>query len=373
MKPGHRIRGKFELVEVAGRGGMAVVWRAVQHGDAGFRRVVAVKQMHDHLVGSQLYVDMFAEEARVLADLESPNIANVYDFVAEEDQYYLVMEWIEGVDLGSYVRHFTQAQSKTRWELVTAVGIGLMKALAAAHERVGADGQPAPVVHRDVSPHNVLITTKGQVKLIDFGLSLARDRGRELTEPGIVKGKMSYLSPEIVGGKRPTVFSDQFAAGSVLWEALVGRKLFEGNNDFDVFTKLRNAQIQPLQPSRRDVPKDLAAVVNRALSPSEGERFASAREMGRQLSLVLRSARAPRDLYELLGRSVVEARSELGLGQRTGEASTTTPLADWDPEEMAAEAERQAAAVPKRPRTDPPLQAVKRGVLHRIPFFRKKS
>jgi serine/threonine-protein kinase len=196
---------------------------------------------------------------------------------------------------------------------------------------------------------------------------------------------MSYLSPEIVGGKRPTVFSDQFAAGSVLWEALVGRKLFDGNNDFDVFTKLRNAQIQPLQPNRRDVPKDLASVVGRALSPSEGERFASAREMGRQLSLVLRSARAPKDLHELLGRSVVEARTELGLGHRTGEPSSTTPLADWDPEEMEIEIQRQATprpeakppriptAKPARPDTDPPLQSAKRGVLHRIPFFRKKS
>jgi serine/threonine-protein kinase len=394
MAPGQRIRDKYELVEIAGRGGMAVVWRAVQHGDAGFRRTVAVKQMHEHLIGSKLYVDMFAEEARVLADLESANIANVYDFIAEEGQYYLVMEWIEGIDLGTYVRFYTEAQTKTRWELVTAIGIGLMKAVAASHERVDVDGQPAPVVHRDISPHNILITTRGQVKLIDFGLSLARDRSRELTEPGIVKGKMSYLSPEIVGGKRPTVFSDQFAAGSVLWEALVGRKLFDGSNDYEVFTKLRNAQIQPLQPNRRDVPRDLSAVITRALSPSEGERFASAREMGRQLSLALRSARAPRDLHELLGRSVIEARAGLGLGQRTGEPSTTTPLADWNPEEMAGPAEKPEAAKPaskngrppsasradeaqpeKRGRTPtaPPIQEVKRGVLHRLPFFRKRG
>jgi serine/threonine-protein kinase len=374
MRQGHRIRDRFELVEIAGRGGMAIVWRGLQLGDVGFRRTVAVKQMHDHLVGSPLYVDMFAEEARVLADLESPNIANIYDFVREDDQYYLVMEWIEGIDLGSYVRHFTRAQSKTRWELITAVGIGLMKALAAAHERVGADGQPSPVVHRDVSPHNILITQKGQVKLIDFGLSLARDRGRELTEPGIVKGKMSYLSPEIVSGKRATVFSDQFAAGSVLWEALVGRKLFEGVNDFDVFTKLRNAQIQPLAPSRRDLPRDLTQVITRALSPSEGERFASAREMGRQLSLVLRSARAPKDLHELLGKSVVEAQRELGAEALGVEPSTTTPIAEFDPEELErAQPEAAAVGPGARLKTDPPMQESKRGVLHRIPFFRKKT
>jgi serine/threonine-protein kinase len=377
MKSGHRIRDRFELVEVAGRGGMAVVWKAIQHGDAGFRRVVAIKQMHEHLLGSQLYVDMFAEEARVVADLESPNVATVYDFVHEDGHYYLVMEWIDGIDLGSYVRHFTQAQSRTRWELVTAVGIGLMKALAAAHERVAADQRPAPVVHRDVSPHNILITSKGQVKLIDFGLSLAQDRGRELTEPGIVKGKMAYLSPEIVAGKRPTPFSDQFAAGSVLWEALVGRKLFEGANDFDVFTRLRNAQIQPLAPNRRDLPRDLVHVINRALSPSEGERFASAREMGRQLALVLRSARAPKDLHELLARSVTEAREAIGAGVE--EPSSTTPLAEFVAEELeggAAPAAPTAYAgrrLPTRAGTEPPLQVVKRGVLHRIPFFRRRS
>jgi hypothetical protein len=117
-------------------------------------------------------------------------------------------------------------------------------------------------------------------------------------------------------------------------------------------------------------------VINRALSPSEGERFASAREMGRQLSLVLRSARAPKDLHELLGRSVIEARAELKLGQRTGETSSTTPLADWDPEEMAAQvsrAESESDSQRSRPKTEPPMQTVKRGVLHRIPFFRKKS
>jgi serine/threonine-protein kinase len=375
MKPGHRIRGRYELLEVAGRGGMAVVWRARQHGDAGFARQVAVKQMHEHLVGSSLYVDMFAEEARVLADLESPNIANIYDFVNEEGQYYLVMEWIDGIDLGSYVRHYTESETRTRWELVTAIGIGLMKALATAHER-RTDKGGFPVIHRDVSPHNILITSKGQVKLIDFGLSLAKDRGKELTEPGIVKGKMSYLSPEIVSGKRPTPFSDQFAAGSVLWEALVGRKLFDGANDFEVFTKVRNAQVAPLHPLRRDVPKELAAVIHRALSPSEGQRFASAREMGRQLSLVLRSARAPKDLHELLGRSVAEARENLSLGNRTMEPSTTTPVADWDPELMPFgddAVDLPEAPQRRRPSTAPPLQEVKRGILHRIPFFRKKS
>ena len=330
---------------------MAVVWRGTQRGDAGFARPVAVKQMHDHLAESQVYVNMFAEEARVLAGLgASPNIATVYDFVVEDGQYYLVMEWIEGIDLGSYIHHHSAQKSKTRWDLVTAVGIGLLRALATAHERRGPDGEPAPIVHRDVSPHNVLVTTDGMVKLIDFGLSLARDRGRELTEPGVVKGKMSYLSPGDRRGQRPSPTSDQFAAGSVLWEALVGRKLFDGDTDYEVYKKLRDGQVQPLRPLRRDVPRELTAVIHRALSTDESQRFASAREMATHLSQVLRSHRAPKDLHELLGRTVIEAREGLALGRRTGELSSATPVADLDsrtdPMALTGDAPAPAASRP---------------------------
>jgi serine/threonine-protein kinase len=261
-----------------------------------------------------------------------------------------------------------------------------MRALAAAHERRGPDGQLTPIVHRDVSPHNVLITSEGMVKLIDFGLSLARDRGKELTEPGIVKGKMSYLSPEIVGGERPTPLSDQFAAGSVLWEALVGRKLFEGQTDYDVYKKLRDGQVQPLRPLRRDIPRELTAVVHRALSPHPGQRFASAREMAWQLSQVLRSHRAPKDLHHLLGRTAAEAREGLELGPRTGEVSTTTPVADLeidrvDRAERDAEGSRKRRLTPAASRSRQPRDTAdvgpapaeaKRGLLHKLPFFWKR-
>jgi len=360
---------------------MAVVWRATQHGDVGFSRTVAVKQMHDHLATSQIYVDMFAEEARVLATVASPHIATVYDFVQEDGQYYLVQEWIDGIDLGSYIHHHGAASSRTRWDLITAIGIGVMRALAAAHERRGPDGEVAPVVHRDVSPHNILITNDGLVKLIDFGLSLARDRSKELTDPGIVKGKMSYLSPEIVGGQRPTPLSDQFAAGSVLWEALVGRKLFDGQNDYEIYKKLRDGQIQPLRPLRRDVPRELAAVIHRALAADETQRFASAREMAGHLTDVLRSHRAPRDLTGLLGESARAAREAVGREPIEGEQSSTTPVADLEhgtpvtldrikqpaeptqsPADRARESRETAHAEP----------GARKGLLHKIPLILRR-
>lgn len=347
------VGGRYELIEVAGRGGMATVWRANVCGDLGFSRTVAVKQMHPHLADQDVYVQMFVEEARVGADLESPNVAHVYDFVAQDGNYYLVMEWIEGIDLGSYIHYFRDRGKRTRWELVVAIGIGVLRGLAAAHERTGADGAAAPVVHRDVSPHNVLLTTTGMVKLIDFGLALAGDRGRELTEPGVVKGKMSYLSPEIVAGQRPTTFSDQFSCGSLMWESLVGRKLFDGATDYETYAKLRDAVVQPLKPFRSDVPSRLVSLVNRALAAREDKRFPSAREMARQLGTVLKKTKARKDLHTLLAHSVVEARKGMGLGRRTGEPTTETPIADLEiPDSMPA--------------------AEAKGLRHRLPFFGRK-
>ena len=326
--PGDVIGSKYRLIEVAGRGGMATVWRAELDGARGFVRPVAVKQMHPHLADQAAYVDMFVEEARVGADLKSPNIAQIYDFVEQDGNFYLVMEWVEGVDLGAYIHYVNSTGARTPWELAVAVGIGVTRALAAAHERRLSDGSEAPVVHRDISPHNVLLTASGMVKLIDFGLSLALDRRSELTEPGVVKGKMSYLSPEIVGGGRPSPFSDQFACGSVLWETLVGYKLFDGSSDFDVYKKLREGQVRPLRPLRPDVPKNLVTVVHRALAAHERARFPSVREMARHLSAVLKASGARRDLHALMGAAVADTRANLDMGSRVGEQSAVTPVAD---------------------------------------------
>lgn len=363
-EPGEVIGQKYRLVEVAGRGGMATVWRAQLDGARGFCRPVAVKQMHPHLAEQPAYVDMFVEEARVGADLKSPNIASIYDFVEQDGNFYLVMEWVEGVDLGAYIHYVNASGSKTPWELAVAVGIGVTRALIAAHERVLEDGEAAPVVHRDISPHNVLLTGGGMVKLIDFGLSLATDRRSELTEPGVVKGKMSYLSPEIVAGGRPSAFSDQFACGSVLWETLVGQKLFDGATDFDIYTKLREGQVRPLRPLRPDVPKSLVSVVQRALSPHERARFPSVREMARHLSAVLKAAGARRDLHALMGSAVAETRANLDMGSRVGEASAITPVADVTAgAEVVVDA--SAAEGPPKERTW--------GLRHVLPFFRGRK
>lgn len=372
-RPGLIVGGRYELIEVAGRGGMADVWRGRVRGDSGFVREVAVKQMHGNLALQPQYVAMFVEEARIGSSLQSPNVSEVHDFVHDRGHYYMILEWIDGIDLGSWIRYHTMRNEQTRWELVAAVGVGILRALASAHERLGPDGRPMPVVHRDVSPHNVLLTTRGMVKLIDFGLALAPDRLQETTEPGIVKGKMSYLAPEIVSGGRPVPASDQFACGSVLWEALVGRKLFDGATDYETYTRLRDCMVQPLRPLRGDVPAPFAQIIHRALSPKVETRFPSTREMARQIGTSLKKVQLRKDLHTVLARSVAEARTSLGIGLRVNEASEATPIA-----EISLETTPPIAAVvslpgaPSEQPSDSGWSNAVRGLRHYLPFFGKK-
>src|SRR5262249_48313398 len=154
---------------------------------------------------------LFEEEARIGSVLQDPNIAQVYDFVEHNGELYLVMEWVHGVDLATYIHYVCAvAERKTSWELIAAIGIGVLRGLVAAHERTNERGEVDAILHRDICPNNVLIGDRGRAKLIDFGLGYAADRDIEDTDPGMAKGKLSYLAPEVVRGSRPSQLSDQF-------------------------------------------------------------------------------------------------------------------------------------------------------------------
>jgi serine/threonine protein kinase len=318
---GVRVAGKYELIEVAGKGGMATVWRAYQHGPGSFRRQVAVKQLYPHLAEQAMYEEMFIEEARVGAELRDPNIAQVYDFISDSGQYYLILEWIEGIELATYIDYLVAvAQRPARWENMVAAGIGMLRGLSAAHERVDEDGAPQPIVHRDVSPHNLVISETGNARLIDFGLSLATDRPGEDTDPGIAKGKISYLAPEILHGGRANPLSDQFSAAATLWEALAGRKLFFGETPHETLRMIADGRIVPLQAMRTDVPIELCHAVHKALSPDPSHRFPTTRVFANQLATILAASNV-RDTYTGLGETVREARLQLALGHRSQPAA----------------------------------------------------
>ncbi len=311
------IGSKYVLDEIAGRGGMADVWRAVMTGPGRFSRTVAVKHMHPHLKENKQFREMFFEEARVGAKLQDGNIVQIYDFIEEDEEYYLIMEWIEGINLATYIRYLNSIKSRIRWEPAAAIGIGVLRGLTAAHESVDEKGREIPIFHRDVSPHNVLISVKGHAKLIDFGLALAYDRLAAPTPPGTAKGKLSYLAPEVLKGSAANGLSDQFSVGNLLWETLVGRKLFRGADDSEIYRKITTGEIEPLTRYRPDVPKALVKVIERALAVNPNDRFSSAREMALSLTNALRSEKAKDDFYTLLSDSVRAAREAFHMGRRT--------------------------------------------------------
>lgn len=307
------IADKYELCEIAGEGGMAVVWRAVMHGAAGFTRQVAAKKIKPQYQAIQNYINMFVEEARVGSDLAHPHIVQVHDFVIHNRSYYLIMEWVEGLDLGSFVRGFWQAGLRAPWDLLTIVALDALRGLAAAHERHRSDGKAIPVIHRDVSPQNILISTNGISKLTDFGLARARDRAFSLTAPGTVKGKLNYLPPEVTYGHEATPVSDLFTMGNVLWESLAGRRLFRADSDLETFTRIRECEVPSLRSLRPDVPDALADIIHQALAREPSDRFHSARDMAKAMAEVAADNHWGDDVRLIIGNAVVQARSPQGL------------------------------------------------------------
>jgi serine/threonine-protein kinase len=284
--PRRWIGKKYELIEPVGEGGMAAVWRGLAHGASGFHCRVAIKRVLQQLESDSHVVDLFVEEARVVSQLQHPNIVQVHDFDRDEEgRYFLVMEWIGGLDLEKWVRSFDG--DTTPWHIVAEIGLELLRALQAAHEHTDDDGRPTPIIHRDVTPSNVLLSKHGIVKLADFGMAKAADRAA-MTAPGMIKGKLSYSAPELINQQPASARSDLFSFGAVLWEALTGKRLFLAKDPISTVKNILDGEIPSLLDVRPDVPIGFATVVHRALQRNPAARFHSAAEMQRALAAVSR-------------------------------------------------------------------------------------
>jgi len=316
--------GKYEVLELAGEGGMAKVYRGRTHGAAGFMRPVAIKRVLAPLSHNPEFLRMFVEEARIVSELEHPNIAQIHDFDRDRNgEYYLVLEWVDGLTLGAWRDAYRDAGEPTPWRLVAAIGIEVLKALHAAHARTDLEGTSAPVFHRDVTPQNVMVSRSGIVKLTDFGLARAMDRS-SITKPGFVKGKLAYLAPELTYEGDPSARTDLFSAGVVLWEVLSGEKMFKDQDPVKVIGTIREMQVPSLVDVRPDLPPRLAAIIARSLDRDPGRRYESAREMGMDLASLLRDDHEPTD-DEVLAGSVSWAMHRLGLDRASEQATKTFP------------------------------------------------
>src|SRR3954465_1903878 len=271
MEPGSMIGGRYQLVDLVAEGGLSTVWHGVARSSEVFARPVAIKVMKRAFsaVGGP-YLSMFLEEARIGARLQHANLIQVLDFIVEATPtgptYCLIMEWVDGIDLRTMLRVENELGRKLSWALVATIGLRVLRGLAAAHERRLPDNALSPVIHRDVSPQNILLALNGDIKLADFGMARARDRLAGHPAPGFVKGTLSYMAPEILTGNPATPVSDLFSLACTLWEALAGQRLFHPKGDAQVIELIRRCEVPPLTDRRDDVPAPMAAAIHRALA-----------------------------------------------------------------------------------------------------------
>jgi serine/threonine-protein kinase len=268
--------GPYEVHERLGMGGMAQVHRAKKRGPAGFERTVALKRMLPHLTDDRGFVDSFVREAKVASMLAHPNIAQVYDFGRINGVFYIAMELVGGFDLRKLLRHAHRTNEAIPLPVVLSVLCELCEALDYAHSFVDESGAPLHIVHRDISPSNLIVSPMGHVKVIDFGIAKANSRQLH-TETGSVKGKLGYMAPEVALGMAVLPVSDVFSAGVVAWELVTALPLFSARTDFETMRKLREEPVTP--PSRHNplCPPLLDQVILAALEREPEHRLQGAR------------------------------------------------------------------------------------------------
>ena len=274
---------RYRVIERLEAGGMAEVFLGEATSVQGFKKRVAIKRVLPHLASHQSFIGMFLDEARLGARLSHANIVSVFDIGAADDTYFLVMEFIDGCNLKKIVEIFRSDEQDFPLKVAIYIAMEVCRGLSYAHELRDDDDNPLELVHRDVSPPNILISARGEVKVTDFGLAKARTQ-LERTDPGVVKGKFSYLSPEAVAGRGVDARADIFALGVCIWEMLGARRLFLGNTDYDTVQLVHDAHIPPLNGVHPDVDAQFQGILERSLSKDPDQRFGSAREFGDALA-----------------------------------------------------------------------------------------
>ncbi len=270
---------------------MATVHLGRLLGPVGFSRTVALKRLHPQFACDPEFVAMFLDEARIAARIRHPNVAATLDVVAEGSELLLVMEYVEGETLSRLLRASRQRAEPIPLAVVSAIGVALLHGLHAAHEAVSEQGEPLGVVHRDVSPQNVLVGVDGVPRVVDFGIAKAIGRS-QVTREGQLKGKLPYMAPEqLRRGGAITRATDVYAAAVVLWETLTGRRLFDGE-DGQVLSAVLAGDVPSPRALRRDTPVPLEALVLRGLSADPDARFATAEEMAHALEAAVPPATA---------------------------------------------------------------------------------
>ena len=273
-----QIVGRYALFEVIATGGMASVHLGRLMGQVGFARTVAIKRLHPNFACDPEFVAMLMDEARLAARIRHPNVVPTLDIVAEGKEVLLVMEYVAGESLHHLLRAARAAHRPPPIPVVVDILVGVLSGLHAAHEATNESGEPLGIVHRDVSPHNILVGTDGVARVLDFGIAKAAGRMHQ-TRGAQVKGKLRYMPAEQMLARQVTRAADVYAASVVLWEALTGQRLFDGENDAQVMMQVLERHHPPPSSVRRDIPPALDEIVVRGLQHNPEDRFPTAKAM----------------------------------------------------------------------------------------------
>jgi serine/threonine-protein kinase len=363
--------GRYQLLAKLAAGGAAAVYLARQRGKAGFEKPVAVKVLHQHLSNDPGFVSAFLDEARLAAQIHHPNVVDIFDVDALSGKLVIVMEYIEGTALDLVIRELAAKGQAAPPGFALAIIHDALEGLHAAHELTDTDDVNLGLIHRDVSPQNILLGEDGIARLTDFGVAHAAGRATNTGNKSIIKGKLQYLAPETVENESREMdrLVDIFAMGTVLWETLTGKRLFKGSTPVEILASLLHTEITPPSQLREGVPPELDAVVLKALERVPERRFQTAREFAdaleqaggnhfyrsrqvgeyvkkfsaeaterRRMALEIRTAdssmgTAPIDSGDSLGSSDTELQTALGtpaalsLGTRKGGRSWLAPVA----------------------------------------------
>jgi serine/threonine-protein kinase len=304
--------GKYDLLAQLATGGMAEIWLARVSGMAGFEKLVVIKRLLDKLASEREYVEMFLDEARINARLTHSNIVQVLELGQVDGQYFMAMEYVPGLSVLQVGKRATQRLGEVPQEVACGIVTQACAGLQYAHEETQPDGTPLGIIHRDVSPQNLILTFEGLVKVLDFGIAKAEGR-QTATRTGFVKGKFSYMSPEQCLGSELDRRSDVFALGIVLFELCTARRLFKRASTYDTYTAITTADVPDPRSLNPRIDAAVSEVIMRALQKEREDRYATAGEMQDALEQATRKAmlRATRiDLQRFMQAAFVGEEEE---------------------------------------------------------------
>lgn len=338
--------GRYQILDRLAVGGMAELFKATLNGDHGFEKLVAIKKILPHLATDRSFVEMFIDEARITAQLDHRHIVQVFELGTDADTPYIAMQFVDGLDVLALLRECARAQIRLPPELAALIARDVLDALDYAHSALAADGKPLGIIHRDVSPGNVLLSWRGDVKLTDFGIARAAER-RHKTEAGTLKGKYGYMSPEQVSGSEVDTRSDLFSVGILLAEMVMARRLFTSTNDLDILLMVRDARLDRLHKYASEFPVELRVLTVRALQRRPEDRWSNAGQFRDALDeWIRRTTRVTsRELAALIGSVIKAPTAELDgvVMQESDEGALSGPMTRMSMAKAEADAARARA------------------------------